>query len=207
MRLKMALTGVAQQPEQVCHPNLAHMAMSDYGKFSGLSNICSSRHLGQYCQLWDDLKNFVPTKMRFLCLHGAGTNSEVFRAQLGPICAQLEGHEFVFLDGHIECGAADRSETIYGWSSLLYVTDKRVRCSNVLPRSLPLLLRLAHTIASTASTRFHLRCYRAGRAFWRGHRVLPRSGSGGFHDASAREDGFDGNPLQGRCFRRSNFTL
>ena len=47
--------------------------------------------------------------MRFLCLHGMGTNSTIFEGQLGPIVSDLEaqGHEFVFVDGQIECDAAD----------------------------------------------------------------------------------------------------
>ena len=47
--------------------------------------------------------------MRFLCLHGMGTNSKILESQLAPICAQLEaeGHEFVYVDGQIECEAAD----------------------------------------------------------------------------------------------------
>ncbi|KAM7204959.1 Serine hydrolase FSH [Rhypophila sp. PSN 637] len=52
--------------------------------------------------------------MRFLCLHGMGTNSSIYEAQLAPIISQLghghggaEEHEFIFLDGTIECPAAD----------------------------------------------------------------------------------------------------
>lgn len=46
--------------------------------------------------------------MKFLCLHGMGTNSEVLEAQLAPIRAYMGPmHEFFFLDGQIECKAAD----------------------------------------------------------------------------------------------------
>lgn len=38
-----------------------------------------------------------------------GTNSDIFEAQLAPICAQLEGHEFVLVDGQIECEPAEGS--------------------------------------------------------------------------------------------------
>jgi hypothetical protein len=43
--------------------------------------------------------------MKFLCLHGMGTNSAIFEAQLGPLCSRLEaeGHEFIFVDGITEC--------------------------------------------------------------------------------------------------------
>lgn len=45
--------------------------------------------------------------MRFLCLHGMGTNSRILEAQIAGICARLEGHDFVFVDGEVECDAAD----------------------------------------------------------------------------------------------------
>ena len=47
--------------------------------------------------------------MKFLCLHGMGTNSSILEAQFGPICAHFEaqGHEFVFVDGLVECKGAD----------------------------------------------------------------------------------------------------
>ncbi|KAK4118271.1 hypothetical protein N657DRAFT_651448 [Parathielavia appendiculata] len=45
--------------------------------------------------------------MRFLCLHGMGTNSEIYEAQLAPIRGHLGAeHEFVFVDGAIECEPA-----------------------------------------------------------------------------------------------------
>ena len=45
--------------------------------------------------------------MRFLCLHGMGTNPQIMEAQIGPICARLPGlHEFTYLAGEIECDAA-----------------------------------------------------------------------------------------------------
>ncbi|KAK0386276.1 hypothetical protein NLU13_6113 [Sarocladium strictum] len=52
--------------------------------------------------------------MRFLCLHGMGTNSDIYEAQLGPIMAQLDpSHEFVFVDGTVPCGPADGVETVF----------------------------------------------------------------------------------------------
>lgn len=45
--------------------------------------------------------------MRFLCLHGMGTNSRILEAQIVGICARLEGHDFVFVEGEVECDAAD----------------------------------------------------------------------------------------------------
>lgn len=49
--------------------------------------------------------------MRILCLHGMGTSAAVLEAQLGPIVASLEadGHEFVFLDGLLECATDNGS--------------------------------------------------------------------------------------------------
>lgn len=45
--------------------------------------------------------------MKFLCLHGMGTNSRILESQIAGICARLEGHDFVFVDGQVECDAAD----------------------------------------------------------------------------------------------------
>lgn len=41
-------------------------------------------------------------------MHGMGTNSSIFESQLGPISSQLEthGHEFIFVDGQVECDTA-----------------------------------------------------------------------------------------------------
>lgn len=42
--------------------------------------------------------------MKFLCLHGMGTNCKVYEAQLAPIRLQMDPiHEFVFVDGLVEC--------------------------------------------------------------------------------------------------------
>ncbi|KAI1176831.1 serine hydrolase FSH [Nemania sp. FL0916] len=40
--------------------------------------------------------------MRFLCLHGRGTNAEFFRHQMSSVCETLgDGHEFIFVDGSV----------------------------------------------------------------------------------------------------------
>ncbi|KAL8942171.1 MAG: hypothetical protein Q9216_001818 [Gyalolechia sp. 2 TL-2023] len=45
--------------------------------------------------------------MRFLCLHGMGTNPEILEAQIGPLRSRLSGsHEFVYLAGEVECDPA-----------------------------------------------------------------------------------------------------
>ena len=46
--------------------------------------------------------------MKFLCLHGMGTNSGIFESQLSLTLPYLEaqGHEFIFVDGIIECAPA-----------------------------------------------------------------------------------------------------
>ena len=45
--------------------------------------------------------------MRFLCLHGHGTNSSILEAQLEPIRAYLPRNwEFEFLDGEMEAEPA-----------------------------------------------------------------------------------------------------
>lgn len=52
--------------------------------------------------------------MRFLCLHGMGTNSSIFEAQLAPIVANLDpSHEFVYVNGEIECEPAEGVATIF----------------------------------------------------------------------------------------------
>ncbi|RYP52697.1 hypothetical protein DL768_002204 [Monosporascus sp. mg162] len=46
--------------------------------------------------------------MKFLCLHGMGTNADVYEAQLAPIRAQMDpSHEFIFVDGLTECSPSD----------------------------------------------------------------------------------------------------
>lgn len=45
--------------------------------------------------------------MRFLCLHGHGTNSAILEAQLDPIRGQLPSNwEFEFLDGEMDATPA-----------------------------------------------------------------------------------------------------
>ncbi len=45
--------------------------------------------------------------MRFLCLHGMGTNHQIFEAQLAQVSNQLVGqHEFVFVNGEVDCEPA-----------------------------------------------------------------------------------------------------
>ncbi|KAF3010993.1 hypothetical protein E8E13_010664 [Curvularia kusanoi] len=41
--------------------------------------------------------------MKLLCLHGLGTNSDVFKAQLEPIIRALVSVQFTFVDANIEC--------------------------------------------------------------------------------------------------------
>ncbi|RHZ57056.1 hypothetical protein CDV55_103243 [Aspergillus turcosus] len=41
--------------------------------------------------------------MRFLCLHGMGTNSQILQIQLAGIINQLPQHEFFFVDGLEPC--------------------------------------------------------------------------------------------------------
>jgi len=52
--------------------------------------------------------------MRFLCLHGMGTSSQIFEAQLSRIKDQLEGHhDFVFLQGEVETDPAPGIKEFY----------------------------------------------------------------------------------------------
>lgn len=45
--------------------------------------------------------------MRFLCLHGHGTNSQILKAQLDPLLARLPSDwEFEFLDGEMNAEPA-----------------------------------------------------------------------------------------------------
>ena len=63
--------------------------------------------------------------MRFLCLHGMGTNSKILESQLAPICAHLEaeGHGFVYVDGLIECDAADGKFVMFLFSSSMILSS------------------------------------------------------------------------------------
>lgn len=64
--------------------------------------------------------------MRFLCLHGIGSNAEVFNTQLSAIQAALGSqHEFVFVDGDIP------SEAGPGRLTSLYSTNKAHLCTGV----------------------------------------------------------------------------
>ncbi|PGH19326.1 hypothetical protein AJ80_04079 [Polytolypa hystricis UAMH7299] len=59
--------------------------------------------------------------MKFLCLHGMGTSAQIFKAQMAPITAKFEGlHEFVYVDGVIECEAADGVGSIFPGPYLCY---------------------------------------------------------------------------------------
>jgi len=52
--------------------------------------------------------------MRFLCLHGMGTSSRIFEAQISRIMDQLDGHhDFVFLQGEVETDPAPGIKEIY----------------------------------------------------------------------------------------------
>ncbi|USP75030.1 hypothetical protein yc1106_02304 [Curvularia clavata] len=60
--------------------------------------------------------------MRFLCLHGMGTNSSIFETQIAGMCQQLQdqGHEFIFVDGLIECDAAPGIGSLFPGPYLCY---------------------------------------------------------------------------------------
>ncbi|KAL8995317.1 MAG: hypothetical protein Q9169_004921 [Polycauliona sp. 2 TL-2023] len=59
--------------------------------------------------------------MRFLCLHGMGTNPQILEAQIGQLRAQLPGsHDFVYLPGDVECDAAQGVSAIYPGPYLCY---------------------------------------------------------------------------------------
>ena len=87
----------------------------------GIPNRCLAI-FPQFYHLWTDLghslKHFplqkpflsiLLDKMKFLCLHGMGTNSSIFESQLSSTLPYLEaqGHEFIFVDGLIECAPAE----------------------------------------------------------------------------------------------------
>ena len=72
--------------------------------------------------------------MRFLCLHGMGTNSRIFETQIAGMCQRLQnqGHEFIFVDGIIECDAAPGMAVI----SLLFLlqghlVSATMSCANI----------------------------------------------------------------------------
>lgn len=52
--------------------------------------------------------------MKFLCLHGMGTNSDVYEAQLGGIIGRLDPtHTFVFVDGLVACEPAEGVDALF----------------------------------------------------------------------------------------------
>jgi hypothetical protein len=66
--------------------------------------------------------------MKFLALHGMGTNADILRGQLGAIVAELEdqGHEFVFVDGEIECETSDEIAQCYPGPFMCYYVSLRI---------------------------------------------------------------------------------
>jgi len=52
--------------------------------------------------------------MKFLCLHGRGTNSDIFESQLGALRSRLSPqHTFDFVDGEYACSAAPGIASLY----------------------------------------------------------------------------------------------
>ncbi len=52
--------------------------------------------------------------MKFLCLHGYGTSSEIFEQQFSNIAKALgDSHEYVYLDGEIEVTRTGTLGSIY----------------------------------------------------------------------------------------------
>ncbi|KAI8633360.1 serine hydrolase FSH [Xylariaceae sp. FL1651] len=51
--------------------------------------------------------------MKFLCLHGSGTNSSVLESQTGPLRHELgEGYEYEFVEATIRCAPAEGVEAL-----------------------------------------------------------------------------------------------
>lgn len=92
--------------------------------------------------------------MRFLCLHGMGTNSAVYEAQLAPVRAQLDpSHEYVFLDGEIECEPAEgmRSPSMQRSFDFMSRCPPPLRILNVF-KILEQWIRCLHCLMSFHST-------------------------------------------------------
>ncbi|KAJ5439247.1 uncharacterized protein N7458_010245 [Penicillium daleae] len=51
--------------------------------------------------------------MRFLCLHGRGTNSDILEAQLAPLRRRLAQHTLEFFDAQNACAAAPGISGVY----------------------------------------------------------------------------------------------
>ncbi|KAI0974393.1 serine hydrolase-domain-containing protein [Xylaria arbuscula] len=61
------------------------------------------------------VQNNVPVKMKFLCIHGTGSNSRIMRVQIAPMRHELEdGHEFDFVEG---VGTAPMSQDVAALAS------------------------------------------------------------------------------------------
>ncbi|KAE8143893.1 serine hydrolase FSH [Aspergillus pseudotamarii] len=69
-------------------------------------------------RLDEPLKN---RRLKILCLHGTGTNSEVFEAQTAALRYQLgETFEYDFVDGEYHCSAARGISEIFGDDQIYY---------------------------------------------------------------------------------------
>ncbi|KAK0759134.1 hypothetical protein N5P37_008623 [Trichoderma harzianum] len=57
--------------------------------------------------------------MRFLCLHGRGTSSQIFELQTARLREELSSHEFVFIDGVVSTEPSEGAEAVadefFGW--------------------------------------------------------------------------------------------
>lgn len=107
--------------------------------------------------------------MRFLCLHGTGTSSRIFEAQVSRITDQLEGHhDFVFLQGEVETDPAPGIFTHlpprpYAFESIdtsqktqlgsQHMIDYFPRYKEILSRSLLHVLRITNQVPDPSSVR------------------------------------------------------
>ncbi|KAJ8103647.1 serine hydrolase FSH [Lipomyces tetrasporus] len=69
--------------------------------------------------------------LRFLCLHGLGSNADIFKSQLGPLITELErdnSAEFIFVDGPVAQPAGPGIAGVYDGPYLGYF-----RCDQLPP--------------------------------------------------------------------------
>ncbi|KAI1253821.1 hypothetical protein MGN70_004216 [Eutypa lata] len=67
--------------------------------------------------------------MKFLCLHGMGTNASVYEAQLAPIRAQMDpADEFIFVEGLTECRPAEGVSNFFSGPFYCYYNKPTVEC-------------------------------------------------------------------------------
>ncbi len=144
----------------------------------------------------------LSSRMRFLCLHGLGTNPQILEAQIGLLRAQLPGtHEFVYLAGEVECDAAHGMSLLF--QCPLFKTQLiSSRSLEHLSRTIPLLLRPADRRPGRRCSRPCLVLHRGRGSLRRRHWLFSRRCAGFIRDATQSQ-----GSISGALISNSDFHL